>query len=71
VQGQEPVIKEVEKNLRHTETFESNPSEGDVYAGRSHREYYFTKPENAVKDVKSRAKVWVQQQSSVVCPDKK
>ena len=70
VQGQEPVIKEVEKKLRKTESFVSNPSEGDVYAGRSNRQYYFTKAENAVQDVKSRAKVWVQQQSSVVCPDK-
>ena len=71
VKGQEPVIKEVEKKLRKTESFLSNPSEGDVYAGRSNRQYYYTKPEMAVKDVKSRAKVWVQQQSSVVCPDKK
>ena len=70
VQGQEPVIKEVEKKLRRQEIFISNPSEGDVFAGRSDRKYYFTKPENAVKDVKARAKTWIKQQSPVVCPDK-
>ncbi len=70
VQGQEPVIKEVEKKLRKIEAFTSNPSEGDIYAGRSQRQYYYSKPETAIKDVKSRAKIWVQQQSSVLCPEK-
>lgn len=70
VQGQEPVVKEVEKKLKRTEGFVSDPTAGDSYAGRSHREYYFTKPEDAIKDVKARAKVWVQAQAAVVCPEK-
>ncbi len=70
VQGQEPVIKEVEKKLRRKETFASNPAEGDAFAGRSDRQYYFTKPENAAKDVKARAKIWIQQQAPVMCPEK-
>ncbi len=68
VQGQPPVFREVEKTLRHTETFVSNPAEGDAYAGRSDRRYYFTTAEGAIKDVKDRARVWISQQASAVCP---
>ena len=68
VQGQPPVFREVEKMLRHTETFVSNPTEGDTYAGRSNRSYYFTTAEGAVKDVRDRARVWISQQAPAVCP---
>ena len=68
VQGQPPVFREVEKTLRHTETFVSNPAEGDAYGGRSNRRYFFTTAEGAVKDVKGRAKVWIGQQAPAVCP---
>ncbi len=70
VQGQEPVIKDVEKKLRRTETFTSNPTQGDTYAGRSDRQYYFTSAEGAIKDVRERARVWIEQQAPVVCPEK-
>jgi hypothetical protein len=68
VQGQPPVFREVEKTLRHTETFVSNAAEGDAFAGRSDRRYYFTTAEGAVKDVKARARIWIGQQAPAVCP---
>ena len=70
INGQPPVLREIDKTLRHTQTFISNSTEGEVFAGRSDRQYYFTKAESAVKDVRERAKVWVSQQEAVVCPTK-
>jgi len=70
VNGQPPVLREVEKTLRHTQTFISNSAEGDIYGGRSDRAYYFTKPENAIRDVRERARVWISQQEAAVCPAK-
>lgn len=67
VQGQPPVFREVEKTLRHTQTFTSNSAEGDTYAGRSNRQYYFTSAEAASRDVKERARVWISQQAPAVC----
>jgi hypothetical protein len=71
VQGQPPVMKEIEKTLRQQQVFESNATEGDIFAGRSKREYYFTTQDGAIQDVKKRAKIWVAQQKSVLCPDRK
>ncbi|MFC1585006.1 hypothetical protein ACFL5V_05620 [Fibrobacterota bacterium] len=70
VQGQEPVMKEVEGKVKKTKKFTSNSTEGDIYAGRSNRQYYFSSSEGAVKDVKKRAAIWLKQQSAVVCKDK-
>ncbi len=70
LQGQAPVFREVEKLLRHTDTFVSNSTEGDAYGGRSKRQYYFTSREAAVNDVKARARVWISQQAPAVCPTK-
>jgi hypothetical protein len=70
VQGQPPVFREVEKTLRHTETFISNPTQGDAFGGRSDRRYYFTTAEGAIQDVKARARVWIGQQAPAVCPMK-
>jgi hypothetical protein len=67
VQGQPPVFREVDKTLRHTQTFTSNSTEGDVFAGRSNRQYYFTTAESASRDVKDRARVWISQQAPAVC----
>jgi hypothetical protein len=67
VQGQAPVMKEVDKNIRQTKRFESNPANGDLYAGRSNRQYYFSTSEAAANDVKKRAETWLKQQSAVVC----
>ncbi|HEX2959574.1 MAG TPA: hypothetical protein VHO70_22250 [Chitinispirillaceae bacterium] len=67
VKGQEPVMKVMEKNLTQTKRFESNSSDGDLYAGRSHRAYYFSTPDGASADVKKRAAAWLKQQASVLC----
>jgi len=67
VQGQEPVMKVFEKNIKQTKRFESNPTEGENYAGRSNRVYYFPTAEAAVSDVKRRAAIWLKQQAAVVC----
>ncbi|NLE02776.1 MAG: hypothetical protein GX640_23160 [Fibrobacter sp.] len=67
IKGQEPVMKVMEKNLKQTKRFVSNPSEGDIFAGRSHRQYYFSSPEAAAADVKKRAAAWIKQQASVLC----
>ncbi len=67
IQGQEPITKIVEKRLKQSKVFESNPSEGEIYANRSHREYFYCTPEKAVVDVKKRAKIWLNQQAAVVC----
>jgi len=67
VKGQEPVMKVMEKNLKQSRKFTSNSSDGDIFAGRSNRQYYFSTPEAAEKDVKKRASAWLKQQSAVLC----
>lgn len=69
IHGQPPVFHEAEKTLRHTQSFVSNPSAGNTFAGRSNRQYYFTTPEAAIEDVRSRARVWVLQQTPAICPE--
>ena len=71
VEGREPTMKEVEKRLPQSKEFLSNPADGDTYAGRSNRQYYYTKQEAAVADVKGRAKVWLKQQAPLLCTDSK
>ena len=68
IQGQEPVMKVMEKNLQQTRQFVSNAADGDLYAGRSRRQYYFSSPEAAKRDVRNRAAAWIKQQSAVICP---
>ena len=69
VEGKEPTLREVEKRLPQTRTFESNPADGGTFAGRSNRQYYFTSAEDVVKDVKARAQVWLRQQAPLLCGD--
>lgn len=68
VQAQAPVFKEIDKSLRQSQSFVSDPAGGDMFAGRSKRQYYYTKAEGAAKDVRQRAQSWVQQHKSVLCP---
>ena len=67
VQGQEPVMKVLEKTLTRSKKFTSNAADGDLYAGRSRRQYYFSTPEGATDDVRNRASAWIRQQSAVRC----
>lgn len=71
VEGKEPTMKEIEKRLPQSKVFDSNPADGDTYAGRSNRQYYFTKLDGAVGDVKARAKVWLKQQAPLLCSESK
>ena len=70
IEGKDPVLKEVEKRLPKSREFVSNPANGDLYAGKSNRQYYFTKSEDAVKDAKARAVVWLKQQAPLQCAEK-
>lgn len=67
VQGQEPVMKVMEKNLKQTKHFESNSANGDLFANRSHRQYFFSSAEAAKSDVTKQASAWIRQQSAVTC----
>lgn len=67
VQGQEPVMKVLDKTLKQSKKFVSNSDDGDLYAGRSRRKYYFSTPEGAKSDVRNRAAAWIKQQSAVMC----
>lgn len=69
VEGKEPTLKDVDKRLPQSKEFVSNPAEGDLYAGRSNRQYYFSKAEDAVKDARQRAQVWLKQQAPLLCGD--
>jgi hypothetical protein len=69
INGKDPVFKEVFKNFPQVKSFMSNPENGDTFGGRSNRKYFFTKPETAEKDVKEKAKAWLNQQASVVCKE--
>ncbi len=68
VQGQEPVFREVERSLKQSQVFVSNPANGDIYAGKSNSmQYYFSSAEAAAKDAKERARIWLSSQANVVC----
>lgn len=67
VSGVEPTMKVMEKRIRQSKQFVSNSANGDLYAGRSRREYYFSSSETAVGDARRQATVWLKQQSPTVC----
>lgn len=70
VQGQEPIMKVMEKSLKQTKRFEANSANGDLFAGRSHRQYYFSSPDAAKNEVIRQASSWIRQQAAVVCNNK-
>jgi hypothetical protein len=67
VSGVEPTMKVMEKHIRQSKQFVSDPANGDLYAGRSRREYYFSSSETAVGDARKQAQVWLKQQAPTVC----
>jgi hypothetical protein len=67
VQKTEPVIKTFERKVQQRKTFVSNHNNGDMYGGRSKRQYFFSSEEAAIKDAKQKAEAWIQQQQNVVC----
>jgi hypothetical protein len=71
IEGKDPVLKELEKRLPMSQVFVSNPANGDTFAGRSNRQYYFTKQDEVVKDVRAQALVWLKEQAPLLCTDTK
>jgi len=70
VESTKPILEEKELRIKQSKTFKSNSDNGDKYAGRSRRQYYFSSEAAAVKDAKKRAKAWLKSQSAVVCAGK-
>ncbi len=67
IKGQKPVMKEVDKKIRLSKTFSSNKSNGDLFAGKGKRDYYFSTEKKAVEDVMKRMNSWLKQQKSTLC----
>lgn len=66
--GKDPVTREEERIImKETPPFESDPGEGNIFAGRSNRKYYYTSSETAADNAKKRAQIWVSQQQNVLC----
>lgn len=65
----DPIFKEINKRFRHVETFTSVQGNGDHFAGRSKRFYYFSTKEQAIEDAKKQARVWLKEQSVVMCKE--
>jgi hypothetical protein len=53
--------------MRESPPFESDPGEGNIFAGRSNRKYYYTSSDAAADNAKKRAQIWVSQQQNVLC----
>ncbi len=70
VTSKEPIVKEIEKRLPKKQVFQSEAVDGDIYAGKSLKSYYFTSPESAIADSRRRAAVWIEQQRTLQCTDK-
>jgi hypothetical protein len=67
IEGQEPVMKEQVREVMMTQSFASDPGDGDIFAGRSNRKYYYSTPEAAENNAKKRAETWLKQQQPTLC----
>jgi len=68
VDASTPVTRTEERLImKETTAFTSDPGEGDIFAGRSNRKYYYSSPEAAADNAKKRAQIWVGQQQNVLC----
>lgn len=67
IDPKKPDFKEFNKREVKSMTFVSESSNGDSFAGRSHRFYYFSSAEKATTDVKKQATVWLSTQEAVMC----
>lgn len=67
IEGKDPVIQEQERTTMLSKTFASDPGEGDIFAGRSNRKYYYSTPEAAANNARARAEAWIAQQQNVLC----
>jgi len=68
LEGTAPVTRTEERIImKEAPPFTSDPGEGNIFAGRSNRRYYYTSPEAAGDNAKKRAQIWVSQQQNVLC----
>ena len=68
IEKQEPIIKEVEQRIPKSAQFQSDPNNGDRYAGRNlARDYYFGTKQAAIDDAEDRAIAWLAQQKTITC----
>lgn len=67
VTSSKPVLEEKVRKLKQTKTFKSKSSNGDLYAGRSKRQYYFSSEKAAINDATKSAATWLKSQSAVIC----
>jgi len=70
VDGKDPIMEEKTRETILTKTFASSPDDGDIFAGRSRRQYYFSTPEAAEANVKKQAEAWIAQQQQALCTGK-
>ncbi len=63
----EPQLKVLEKSLMKNKKFSSRSGNGDIFAGRSKRKYYFSTEDGAVYDVMLQAENWLKSQNAVLC----
>jgi len=68
VERTDPVFREVGGRFDRTIRFESDPENGDMFAGRDlAKEYFFSSEEKAIADATRRAQAWLEQKSAVLC----
>jgi hypothetical protein len=68
IEGTPPVTRNEERIImKETAPFESDPGEGNIFAGRSNRKYYYSTPDAAADNARKRAQIWVSQQQNVLC----
>jgi hypothetical protein len=65
--AKDPMLKELKKLKFSSRLFLSDSRNGDSFAGRSNRQYYFSTPELAMEDVRNKAKVWIQNRKNILC----
>ena len=68
VERSEPVFRDVDGRFDRSIRFESNPENGDRYAGRQLvHDYYFSTEEAAIDDAMRRAEAWLLQKRAIMC----
>ena len=60
-------MQEQTREVMMTQSFASDAGDGDIFAGRSNRKYYYSTPEAAEANAKKRAEAWLKQQQQTLC----
>jgi len=67
IKGNPPEFKKMYKKQKRTKRFKSRHQNGNTYGGRSKRFYFHNKYEDAQKDARRQAKIWLSSQKAVMC----